>query len=428
MRRAVLSILLVPLAAAPSPAASPPATGPIVLVCGSVFDGKGSSLSGPAEVLVGDGRILWISRSVGRPEEAEVVDLSQETCLPGFIDTHAHLMYEPGDFDKQFVTRSSARKTLHAFANARAMLEAGFTTVRVPGDQDQAWGAADLKRAVAEGMLEGPRLFVAAHAVSATGGHGDEAAFAPELGIRGAALADGPDEIRKMVRREFRNGSDWIKIMATGGFLSAGDEPGTATYTEAELRAAVEEAEALGHRVCAHAHGAEGILRAVRAGVRSIEHGTFVSAEGLRLMEQKGAFLVPTWSVGDWLLVHGRETGLPAYALEKVERYRERILERRAAVAKSRVRIAYGTDVGVYPHAEAWREFLSLVDSGITTARALRAATSEAAALLEREDLGVLEAGKTADIVAVPGNPLEEIRVVRAVDFVMKEGRIVRRP
>ena len=136
----------------------------------------------------------------------------------------------------------------------------------------------------------------------ASGGHGDEAHFAPEFGIQGSALADGPDEIRKMVRRELRNGSDWIKIMATGGFLSAGDDPGIATYTEAELRAAVEAAEALGHHVCAHAHGAEGIKRAVRAGIRSIEHGTFVDDEGLRLMEQKGTFLAPTWSTVDWLL------------------------------------------------------------------------------------------------------------------------------
>ena len=426
-RRAALTAIcaLLPALLAAAPPSGSDAT---VLICGRVFDGRSATLSGPTEILVGGGKILWMSRSVGRPEGADVVDLSDRTCLPGFIDVHAHLMYEPGDFDRQLVTRSSAMKTLHGFANARAMLRAGFTSVRVPGDQDQGWGAVDLKRAVAEGLVEGPRMFVAAHPISATGGHGDEAHFAPEFGIKGAALADGPDEIRKMVRLEFRNGSDWIKIMATGGFLSAGDEPGTATYTEAELRAAVEEAEALGHHVCAHAHGAEGIKRAVRAGIRSIEHGTFVDDEGLRLMEQKGTFLAPTWSTVDWLLEHGESAGFPAYALEKVRRYRPRLLERRGAVARSRVRIVYGTDVGVYPQGEAWREFISLVAAGVTPLRALRAATSEAAALLDRTDLGSLAPGAAADVVALPGNPLDDIRVVSQVDFVMQEGKVARRP
>jgi len=409
-------------------AASPPSPGVIVLQCGKVFDGESASLLGPQEILVDKGKIVWMSKSVGRPLGAEVVDLSERTCLPGFADVHAHLMFEPGDVDKQMVSQSSAAKTLRGFANARAMLMAGFTTIRVPGDMDLQWGAADLKHAVDSGLVEGPRMFVASHALSSTGGHGDWAHFAPEFGIRGTAIADGPDEIRKMVRTELRNGSDWIKIMATGGFLSAGDEPGTATYREAELRAAVEETEALGHHVCAHAHGAEGIKRAVRAGVRSIEHGTFIDDEGLRLMEQKGTFLVPTWGALDWLLDHAKQAGFPDYALEKLERYRPQLLNRRAAVVKSRVRIAYGTDVGVYPQGEAWREFISLVKSGIPPLRALRAATSEAADLLERPDLGGLAAGRTADIIALPGDPLHDIQVVSKVDFVMKEGRVFRRP
>jgi tryptophan 2-monooxygenase len=298
----------------------------------------------------------------------------------------------------------------------------------VPGDEDLAWGAADLKRAVDSGLVEGPRMFVAAHPLSSTGGHGDWSHFAPEFGIHGAAIADGPDEIRKAVRTELRNGSDWIKIMATGGFLSAGDEPGVATYTEQELLSAVETAKALGHHVCAHAHGADGIKRAVRAGVRSIEHGTFVDDEGLRLMEQKGAFLVPTWSTLDWLNEHAKAAGYPEYALEKLERYRPKLLERRAAVVKSRVRIAYGSDVGVYPQGEAWREFVSLVNSGMTPSRAFRAATTEAADLLNRPELGRLAAGQTADIVALPGDPFQDIQVVSRVDFVMKEGKIYRRP
>jgi tryptophan 2-monooxygenase len=271
-------------------------------------------------------------------------------------------------------------------------------------------------------------MFVAAHPLSATGAHGDWSNFAPEFAIHGAAIADGPEEIRKAVRTELRNGSDWIKIMATGGFVSAGDEPGIATYREEELRAAVEEAESLGHHVCAHAHGAEGIKRAVRAGVRSVEHGWFVDDEGLRLMEQKGTFLVPTWSTVDWLLEHARESGFPAYALEKLERYRPLLLQRRAAVINSRVHIAYGTDVGAYPQAEAWREFLALVGAGMSPARAFRAASTEAADLLDRPDLGRLAGGKTADIVALPGNPFQDIQAVAKVDFVMKEGRIFKQP
>ncbi|HEU5181810.1 MAG TPA: amidohydrolase family protein [Candidatus Polarisedimenticolia bacterium] len=410
------------LLASRNAAAAPMVT---ILRCGKIFDGK-SAGTGRTEILVDQGKIVWVSPSVGRPENALIVDLTKQTCLPGLIDTHAHLMFVPGDNDKQMISQSSAAKTLRGYANALTMLKAGFTTVRVPGDLDLAWGAADLKRAVESGLVQGPRMFVASHAVSSTGGHGDWAHFAPEFDIHGAAIADGPDEIRKVVRNEFRNGSDWIKIMATGGFLSAGDEPGTATYREEELRAAVEEAEALGHHVCAHAHGAEGIKRAVRAGVRSIEHGTFIDDEGLRLMEQKGAFLVPTWSTVDWLKEHGREAGLPAYALEKLDRYGSKLLERRAAIAKSRVRIAYGTDVGAYPQAEAWREFVSLVNSGIAPLRALRAATTEAADLLDRSDLGRLTAGSAADIVAVDGDPFEDIQAMGRVEFVMKGGEIIR--
>ncbi len=419
---ASLAAAILSLSSSPGAGASPMVT---ILRCGKVFDGH-SSGTGRTEILVDRGKIVWVSPSVGRPENALIVDLSKQTCLPGLIDTHAHLMFEPGDNDKQMISESSAAKTLHGFANARGMLLAGFTTVRVPGDLDLAWGAADLKRAVDSGLVQGPRMFVASHPLSSTGGHGDWSHFAPEFGIQGAAIADGPDEIRKAVRNEFRNGSDWIKIMATGGFLSAGDEPGTATYREEELRAAVEEAEALGHHVCAHAHGAEGIKRAVRAGVRSIEHGTFIDDAGLRLMEQKGTFLVPTWSTLDWLKEHAREAGLPAYALEKLERYGPTLLERRAAIVKSRVRIAYGTDVGVYPQAEAWREFVSLVKSGIPPLRALRAATTEAADLLDRPDLGRLAAGGTADIVAVDGDPFEDIQAMGRVEFVMKGGEIIR--
>jgi len=424
-----IRVIVCVLLALSYPAAAPaPSSSATILRCGKLYDGKSASLSGPTEILVDRGKIVWMSASVGRPLGATIIDLSNRLCFPGFIDTHAHLMFEPGDFEKQMVTRSSAAKTLHGFANARAMLMAGFTTVRVPGDEDLAWGAADLKRAVESGLVEGPRMFVAAHPLSATGGHGDWSNFAPEFDIHGAAIADGPDEIRKVVRTELRNGSDWIKIMATGGFLSAGDDPGVATYSEAELRSAVETAEALGHHVCAHAHGAEGIKRAVRAGVRSIEHGTFVDDEGLRLMEQKGTFLVPTWSIVDWLNGHGKEAGLPEYALEKLERYRPQLLERRAAVLKSRVRIAYGTDVGFYPQGEAWREFVSMVNSGMAPSRAFRAATTEAADLLDRPDLGRLAMGETADIVALPGDPFQDIQVVSKVDFVMKEGKVYKRP
>ena len=219
----LLAALALCVSSPPSFAARPAGSTATVLRCGALYDGKSPTLSAGMEILINDGKIVWISRSVGRPLGASVIDLSQRTCLPGFIDTHAHLMFEPGDFDQQMVTRSSATKTLHSFANARAMLRAGFTSVRVPGDQDLAWGAADLKRAVDSGLVEGPRMFVAAHPLSSTGGHGDWSHFAPEFDIQGAAIADGPDEIRKMVRKELRNGSDWIKIMATGVFLSSGD-------------------------------------------------------------------------------------------------------------------------------------------------------------------------------------------------------------
>ena len=399
----------------------------VVLRCGDVIDGISQWALGASSILVRDGRIAGMAPDLEKPSGAKVIDLSEATCLPGLIDTHVHLMFEKGDLEKQILNESSAWKALKGLQNAQKMLQAGFTTIRIPGDADRLFAPVDLKRAVEGGLVRGPRIFVSAHALSSTGGHGDLGFLAPEIALRGPAVADGVEEIRRMVRREIKFGSDWIKIMATGGFLSAHDDPDHAPYTLEELRAAVETAERLGVKVTAHAHGAEGIKLAVRAGVRSIDHGTFIDSQGLELMEREGVFLIPTFHVIDTLTEPGTLNELPAYSADKVRRFLPRLRESRRRIAESKVRIAFGTDVGIFDYSLAAREFSAMVSAGIDPMRALQAATSTAADLLDRSgEIGGIREGYFADIIAVRGNPLEEIAVLEDVGFVMKGGEVVK--
>ncbi|MYF77515.1 MAG: amidohydrolase family protein, partial [Acidobacteria bacterium] len=259
-----------------------------VLRCGAIFDGD--AMGGGGDIVVREGRIV-----TGPPDSGEVVDLSGYTCLPGLIDLHAHLTINPETLTALDMTRSSAARALDALHNAQKMLKAGFTTLRTPGEFDGFYGTVDLKNAIARGQHLGPRLLVAPHAISATGGHGDFNNLMADLHIETPTrIADGPEGLRLEIRREFKYGADWIKLMMTGGVMSAGDDPNVSTYTEEEVRAAVEEAHRHKKKITVHAHGAPGINTALRAGVDSVEHATLVDEEGIRLFKERGVPMVPT--------------------------------------------------------------------------------------------------------------------------------------
>ncbi|BBZ44525.1 metal-dependent hydrolase family protein [Mycobacterium parmense] len=388
------------------------------------------------QVLVVDGRIQRVGDTIEPPAGAKVVDLPGHTLTPGFMDCHTHVTLAP-PFGPGAASHSSVSNALNALPVLRAILMNGFTTVRDLACADVDYPTIDLRNAVAAGVIEGPRMLVAPHMISARGGHGDFSAMVAGQyqGRRRAlelAAADGEDEIRTRVRQEVRAGADWIKFAATGGFATPSDEPAHATYSQREMDVLVATAADLDIPVTPHSYGDEGIRRAVRAGVRSVEHGNLASADTLRMMEDHGVFLVPT----QYAVLSGARRSdddsywdaLPEYTRRKVRRYRPALLNAAERLAASNVRVAFGTDAGMFPHHENWREFPTMVSTGITPLRALRAATSVAAELLRLDDLGAIAEGKIADLVAMPGDPFADIDVTGLVDFVMKEGVIYKSP
>jgi imidazolonepropionase-like amidohydrolase len=388
------------------------------------------------QILVVDGRIQQLGDEIDAPSDAQVVDLSGHTVTPGFMDCHVHVTIAP-PLGPAVALDSSVAKTLKALPVLKALLHNGFTTVRDLGCGDLDYPTIDLRNAVAAGIIEGPRMVVAPHMISARGGHGDFSGIVADE-YQGTsrplelAAADGEDEIRTRVRQEIRAGADWIKFAATGGFASPSDDPGHATYSQEEMNALVATAADLDIPVTPHSYGDEGIQRAVRAGVRSIEHGNLASAETLRMMENAGVFMVPT----QYAIVSGARRGeddpmwavMPEYARRKAQKYRGPLLDAAERLAASNVRIAFGTDAGMFPHHENWQEFPTMVSTGITPLRALHAATSVAADLLQLDDLGVIAEGKIADLVAMPGDPFTDIEVTGRVDFVMKGGVVYKDP
>jgi imidazolonepropionase-like amidohydrolase len=401
----------------------------------NVWDGI-SAQAAPHQVLIVDGRIQRVADTIEPPAGAKVVDLPGHTVTPGFIDCHVHVTLAP-PVGVTLALESSTAKTLKALPVLRALLMNGFTTVRDLGCGDVDYPTIDLRNAVAAGIVEGPRMLVAPHLISARGGHGDFSGMVADE-YQGCcrqlelAAADGGDEIRTRVRQEIRAGADWIKFGATGGFASPSDDPGHATYSQEEMNVLVATATDLDVPVTPHSYGDEGIQRAVRAGVRSIEHGNLASPGTLRMMEDAGVFLVPTQHT----ILSGARRGnddpiwmaLPEHSQRKLDRYRGTLLDAAEHLAGSNVRIAFGTDAGMFPHHDNWREFPMMVSNGISELRALRAATSEAAALLQRDDLGVIAEGKIADLIAMPGDPFADIDATGQVDFVMKNGVIYKDP
>jgi imidazolonepropionase-like amidohydrolase len=401
----------------------------------NVWDGM-SAQAAPGQVLVVDRRIQQLADGIEAPPDTRVVDLSGHTLTPGFMDCHVHVTLAP-PVGVMMALDSSTAKTLKALPRLRALLMNGFTTVRDMGCGDVDYPTIDLRNAVAAGIVEGPRMVVAPHMISARGGHGDFSGMVADE-YQGCcrplelAAADGDDEIRTRVRQQIRAGADWIKFAATGGFASPSDDPGHATYSQGEMDVLVATARDLEVPVTPHSYGDEGIRRAVRAGVRSIEHGNLASPETMRMMQDAAVFMVPT----QYTILSGarRDEGdalwaaLPEHSRRKMQKYRGALLDAAEHLAASDVRIAFGTDAGMFPHQDNWREFPMMVSTGITPLRALRAATSVAAELLHLDDLGVIAEGKIADLIAMPGDPFTDIDVTGQVDFVMKEGVIYKDP
>jgi imidazolonepropionase-like amidohydrolase len=411
-------------------------TGTVVIRAARLIDGTGAAPVANGEVVVTDDRIVAVGRqgAVAEPAGARVIDLGDATLLPGFIDAHVHIigrsLGQPGEAEA--ATRDyPGFGAMVGVENARVTLMNGFTSIRVVGAPD--FEDVALRKAIDEGWVQGPRMEVAGHAIGITGGHCDENGYRPGLmdGDPLHGIADGVEQVRQAVRFQIKYGADVIKTCATGGVLSEGDAVGASQYTLEELTALVSEAHRLGRRVAAHAHGTEGIKLAVQAGVNSIEHGSFLDAEGARMMAQHGTFLVPTLSAGETVLRaadRGVITGLRA---EKARQAGGAMRNAVHLALAAGVPIALGTDAGVGPHGANGHEFTLMHDwGGMSPMQVIVAGTSNAAKLLGWDDrVGTLATGRLADVVAVSGDPLQNVRTLESgVVFVMKNGVVYRQP
>ena len=410
-------------------AADAPQAAVVALHCGHLLDVEAGKMLGETTVIVEGKRIREVKAGASPPPGAQVVDLSGLTCLPGFIDSHTHLTDEtrPTKYTDEFHW-NSADYVVRAPTYARRTLLAGFTTVRNVGDERNE--SVALRNAINAGEVTGPRIFTAGVPIGSTGGHADPTnSYRMDLmGDPGVSqgVINGVDDAVKAVRLHYKLGDDLIKIMPSGGVLdvsSSGDNP---QMTLEEIKAIVATAHDYGFTVAAHAHGAEAIRRAVVGGVDSIEHGTLMNDEDIRLMKERGTYYVPTISAGDFVAHKAQIPGYyPPQVAAKAAAIGPRIIDTVGRAYRGGVKIAFGTDAAVYPHGDNAHEFELMVQAGIPPLYALQAATTHAAQLLKHDkDLGSVTAGKFADVVAVPGDPLADIGVTRRVSFVMKDGTV----
>lgn len=397
---------------------------------GQIFDATGDGERSNVVIVIQGERIQRVAPAadVSIPIGADVIDLSKETVLPGLIDCHTHLSYRADRYDEIYSFKDTPFDFgFNGVVNSRKTLMAGFTSVRDVGSP--AFLAVDLRDAINEGQIPGPRIVASGPPISITGGHGDMNGFAPEVHYdwfpnqRGFQIADGVDQVRQTVRAQVKYRVDVIKILATGGVLSKVDSPGSPQFTYEELKAAADTAHMAGRKIAAHAHGAEGIKNAIRAGIDSIEHASLVDDEGISLAKQHGTYFVMDIYNDDYLLSGAIEHGLPKENVDKEKMVGRLQRENFEKAVKAGVKMAFGTDAGVYPHGDNARQFAVMVRFGMTPAQAIRAATWNAADLIGRlKDVGTIEPGKLADIIAVAGDPLRDVRTLENVGFVMKGG------
>jgi imidazolonepropionase-like amidohydrolase len=400
----------------------------VALRCGALLDGRGNSLHKNAVIIVEGEKIRDVAASA--PSGAEIIDLSHDTCLPGLIDTHTHILLQgditAADYDQQILKQSPEYRTILATVNARRALDYGFTSIRDLETEGAGYADADVKKAINNGVIPGPRMQVATRALDVTGAYPLQG-YAPNVPVpHGVQIVDGADSARQAVREQISHGADWIKVYSDRSYRVREDGvlDDIPTFTIDELRAIVDEAHRERHKVASHAMALNGVHNSVEAGVDTIEHGNYISDEDLKTMAAHGIFYVPTIYVGEYVAQGRAAEGAPVWL--KMIQIHEDTFHR---AMKAGVKIAFGTDAGGFDwKVNPAKEFSSMVKFGMTPAQAIRAATATAAELLgEKDSLGTIESGKLADIIAVPGDPLTDISLMERVDFVMKGGAVQKR-
>ena len=398
------------------------------VVSNHLIDGKSDQIRNNLAIIISNNKISKVIDRNLIPKDIRLIDLGNSTLMPGLINAHEHPLLHENDYQTAHLKSSSAYKALIGLKTHQGLLASGWTTIRVMGDGDVFYANQDIKKAIENKIFIGPRITGAAHYISITGGGGDINYMSPEqTPLPDGLIADGPQEIIKAIRKEIKYGSDWIKIMVTGAFMSVGDNPENVSFSPEELKAAVDEAKRHGIPVAAHAHATEGINQAIRAGVRSIEHGTYLDEESISLMVKYGTFYVPTIYVGDYYANSGK-----LLAQEKNDdfylSYRSEWLSMIEKAYLAGVKITVGSDLcgyGIEPSL-CVREFATLVEAGMTPMDAIKAGTIVGAELVGWDDeLGSIESGKLADIIAVKDNPLEDISVLESPILVIKDGEII---
>jgi len=421
--RPLLAVLaLIATTVAQQPAAKPAAEQKHVTIirAGRLLDVKTGKITTDQAIVIEDGTIVRVGGQIKAAGPGETyIDLSNATVLPGLIDAHTHITGDPWHHGYSGLSISTAREALYGARYAKTTLEAGFTTIRNVG----AGGFADidLRDAINAGDVEGPRIYASGPALSITGGHCDNNLLPYEWHKESDGVADGIAAVQRKVRENIKYGADLIKVCATGGVLSRGDDARASQYTLEEMKAIVAEAHRLGRKVAAHAHGGQGIIWASEAGVDSIEHGSFIDDEGIAALKKNGTYLVPTLYLGYWL-EQNEATAIPEFARAKAHAVLPEARKNLAHAFASGVKVAFGTDAAVYPHGLNAREFNVYVQMGMTPLQALQTSEVNAAELIGIGDHVGIEAGKWADIIAVDGDPTKDVRTLENVKFVMKGG------
>lgn len=423
-----LSLAMTPAAAnAAESANSEPAVALTAIKAGRLIDTTSGKVLVDQTIFIKGDRITAVTptSSAKIPEGAKLIDLSRATVLPGLIDVHTHLTSDPRQHGYKSLGISNIRAALYGARAARLTLEAGFTTVRNVGAD--GFGDVALRDAINDGDIVGPRMLVSGYAIGIQGGHCDNNLLPPEYNDVGKGVADGPWAARTKVREMVKYGADLIKICATGGVLSKGDEAGAQQYTLEEMKAIVEEAHKLGRRVAAHAHGTTGIRDAILAGVDSVEHASLIDAEGIKLARERGTYLAMDIYNDDYILGEGEKAGFLPESLEKERQIGQLQRDNFRKAHQGGARMAFGSDAGVYPHGDNAKQFFYMVKYGMTPIQSIQAATVNAADLMGWKDkVGSISAGKFADIVAIDGDPLADVTLLTKIKFVMKGGSVIK--